>query len=295
MFKKLLFSISLFICAVGFAQKKDIQVVLLSGQSNMQGHGNYDTLDDAVKKRIDNIADRVYLSSSDNPKVIAKPLSFYTMKGEDGKYKFTHHFGPEIFIGLTLAEAHPNQQFLLIKKAVGGTSLYGAWNPNWTTEKANLAERGAARKAMRLYQINLINIHNNLNRLKAEGKSYKIIGMAWMQGESDTNKEITASNYQQNLENLILGFRKEFNLPKLPVVIGQVNPLPRKFKAGPGLVRKGMENIAEKDAEIEVVKTSTDPSWSDYPKHSDNLHYNTIGQQRLGTAFGEKLLELIAK
>ncbi|UMB55486.1 sialate O-acetylesterase [Lutibacter sp. A64] len=238
---------------------------------------------------MEKVADRVLLSTSDNPKIAPKPLSYYTIESE--KYDFNKHFGPEIFIGLTLAEANPNQEYLLIKKAVGGTSLYGAWSANWIEEKADFAERGS-RKQQQLFQAHLQLIDNNLKRLILEGKSYKILGLVWMQGESDTNKEITALSYKENLQNLIKGYRSHLNIENLPFVIGQVNPLPRKFKEGPAMVRDAMEQVSNSDDTIEIVKTSTDKNWNDFPKHSDNLHYNTEGQKRLGTAFANKIITL---
>ena len=36
-----------------------------------------------------------------------------------------------------MAEKYPNDEFIFIKRSVGGTSLYGCWNPDWTYEKAN--------------------------------------------------------------------------------------------------------------------------------------------------------------
>ncbi|WP_303317259.1 sialate O-acetylesterase [Flavivirga abyssicola] len=273
--------------------KKDIHVVLLAGQSNMVGHGNYSALSYDIKKRIEKVSNRVLLSTSDNPKKQAEPLSYYVAVSD--KYSFDMHFGPELLLGLTLAEANPNQYYLLIKKAVGGTSLYGAWNPEWTTEKANLAERGAKRKNLRLFESHILNIKNNLNMLEKTGQSYKVIGLGWLQGESDTNKEITASNYKINLNNLVTSYRKTLSLDNLPIVIGQVNPLSRKFKEGPELVRAAMEAVAEGDDYIEIIKTSTNADWLDYPKHSDNLHYNTEGQKRLGIAFGKALINLCNK
>ncbi|NIJ44833.1 hypothetical protein FHR24_001272 [Wenyingzhuangia heitensis] len=277
----------------GYAQKNTVKVILLAGQSNIQGHGDYDLLEDSVKQRIQKIAHRVYLSTSDNSKIEPKPLSYYTQNDRRGKYNFQHHFGPEIFVGLTMAEAYPNQQFLLIKKAVGGTSLHGAWSANWTQEKANVSEIGAERKALQLYKAHLKNIESNLNRLKQDGKSYQIIGLAWMQGEADTNSQLKANNYQQNLENLIAAYRAELGKLDFPFVIGQINVLPRKYKQGPTIVRKAMETVANKDTNVALIKTSTNPSWLDYPKHSDNIHYNTEGQKRLGTDFGKRLIEFI--
>ena len=198
----------------------------------MVGHGNFDALDENTKKRIAKISDRVLLSSS---KGDAKPLSYYTLKGK--KYKFDKHFGPELFVGLTLAEKFPKKKFLLIKKAVGGTSLYGAWNPNWNQEKSNVSERGEVRKKLKLFSAHINNIQRNLENLKEKGIKYKILGALWLQGESDTNKEITATSYQENLTNLIAAYRTMLSFKEMPFVIGQVNPLPRKYKTGPKQVR----------------------------------------------------------
>lgn len=288
-----LFSLASCKCVAQNSKDNSVQVVLLAGQSNMAGHGNYDALDDELKLRLKKVANRVFLSTSDNPKNEPIPLSYYT--ASSNKYNFNKHFGPELFIGLTLAEANPDQEFLLIKKAVGGTSLYGAWNPNWSQEKANIAERGDERKQLKLFSAHIANIKHNLNRLQSQGKSYQILGLAWMQGESDTNKEITASSYKSNIKNLISEYRTELSLPNLPFVLGQVNVLPRKYKVGPEQVRQAVEAVSKEDRFVSIVKTSTNPDWLDFPKHSDNLHYNVEGQKRLGAAFGEKLLEYSEK
>lgn len=263
------------------SSQEEVHVVLLSGQSNMAGRGISNELNEAIKERVKKVSGRVLLSVSDNSDEKVKPLSLVSKQ-----------FGPELFFGLTLAEANPNQHYLFIKKAVGGTSLYGAWNTEWTQEKANIAERGEVRKSLKLYEEHIKNIQRNLKKLKGEGTSYKILGALWFQGESDTNKEITATSYKENLQKLISGYRKEFD-KKLPFIIGQVNVLPRKYKIGPEQVRNAMLAVANSDSNISIVKTSIDKSWSDYPKHKDNLHYNTEGQKRMGIAFAEKLLALL--
>ena len=62
------------------------------------------------------------------------------------------------------------------------------------------------------------------------------------------------------------------------------------FKEGPDMVRASMLNVAKTIKNCEIIETSTDRSWSDYPKHTDNTHYNTVGQVRLGKAMAEKML-----
>lgn len=277
--KQLFFIISIFLSFTITAQE-EMHIVLLAGQSNMAGRGISSELSTVVKERINKVSDRVLLSTSDSSNEQAKPLS-----------AFTKQFGPELMVGLTLAEANPNQHYLLIKKAVGGTSLYGAWSSEWSQGKANISERGEVRRGLKLFDLHVKNIHRNLNKLKRENKNYKILGLLWFQGESDTNKEITATNYQINIQKLINGYRKEFGKNML-FIIGQINVLPRKYKIGPSQVRNAMSNFANADDNVELVKTSMDDRWLDYPKHKDNLHYNTEGQIRLGVAFANKLIGL---
>jgi len=264
---------------------KDVHVVLLAGQSNMAGAGNFDALDPTEIKRIEKVSSRVSLSYNGSK---AKPLSYYDNEPSE-KYDFLKRFGPEIFIGLILAENNPNQEYLLVKRSQGGTALYGAWNPNWTTGKAKEVEKGK-KQNIQLYDQHIEDIRANLKNLETQDKTYKIIGLAWMQGENDAAKEVSAVTYEENLKVLIKSYRDEFGVEDMPFVIGQINSRYGKFRAkGPEMVRKAMENVASLDAKVDIIKTTIDTSWSDYPKHTDNVHYNAEGQRRLGKAFGKKL------
>ncbi|QHI39252.1 hypothetical protein IMCC3317_46570 [Kordia antarctica] len=270
---------------------KDVQIVLLAGQSNMAGAGNFDELDASEIKRIEKISSRVSLSYNGKP---SKPLSYYDNKPSE-KYGFLKRFGPEIFIGLTLAENNPDQHYVLIKRSQGGTALYGAWNPNWTAEKAKAVEK-PKKQNVQLYATHIEDIRTNLKSLEAQNKTYKIIGLAWMQGENDAAKEISATTYEANLKTLIKSYRDEFNVEDMPFVIGQINSRYGKFKVkGPAMVRQAMEDVANSDENAAIIKTTTNTTWNDYPKHSDNVHYNAEGLKRLGIAFGEKLIALNMK
>ena len=270
-------------------EDKYVQVVLLAGQSNMAGAGNYDKLDTAIQKRIEKASNRVSLIF--NGKKVA-PLSAYKNKPTE-KYNFTKRFGPELLLGLTLAEKYPNKEFLFIKRSQGGTALYGAWNPNWSVEKAKAVEK-KKKQNLKLYQMHISDIKQGLSSLKNEGKKYKIVGFIWMQGENDAARKISATTYQSNLENLINSYRSEFNVPKLPFITGQINSNYGKYKnIGPGVVRNAMQEVANKFNNVAVIETSMDRSWSDFPKHSDNVHYNAEGQKRLGIAFANRLIKLL--
>ena len=289
-FGLILFTVLLLFNCKSHAQKlveEPIQVVLLGGQSNMAGAGNFDELDDSEIKRIEKISDRVSLSFNGKP---VKPLSYFKNKPTE-KYNFLKRFGPEIFIGLTLAEANPTKHYLLIKRSQGGTALYGAWNPEWTAEKAKAVEK-EPKQNMKLYSSHISDIKENIKQLENQGKSFTIIGMAWMQGENDAAREVSARTYEVLLKKLIYSYRTEFEVEEMPFIVGQINSRYGNFDGGPEMVRKAMENVANSDKNVAVIKTTTDTSWSDYPKHTDNVHYNAEGQKRLGIAFANELSSL---
>ncbi|MBU2947150.1 sialate O-acetylesterase [Zobellia uliginosa] len=264
----------------------DVKIVLLAGQSNMAGAGNFDELSPVDLKRIEHISKRVSLSFNGKP---AEPLSYYDNKPNE-KYAFLKRFGPELFMGLTLAERNPYQEFLLIKRSQGGTALYGAWNPNWTAKKAKEVEKGESKQNLKLYDLHITDIKKNIEVLKTQNKTYKIIGLAWMQGENDAAKEISATTYKDNLRILIKSYREDLGNKNLSFVIGQINSRYGKFQEkGPAIVRQAMNEVSASDNQAAIIKTSTDTTWADYPKHTDNVHYNTKGQKRLGIAFANKL------
>ncbi|GAA3617235.1 sialate O-acetylesterase [Flavivirga amylovorans] len=275
-----------------FAQKQvkkyDVHVVLLAGQSNMVGAGNYYELDPETKQRIVKASKKVSLSYNGKT---AQPLSYYN--NTSGKqYNFSKRFGLELMLGATLSEAYPHQEFLFIKRAHGGTSLYGAWNPKWDKSKVLLTEKTEYKQQLKLYDLHISDINQNLEYLKKQSKSYKIIGLGWMQGESDTNNAIAAKKYKNGLKELVNAYRTDLNVPQMPFVLGQINALNRKVENGVDVVRTGMKKFVEQDYFSELVETSTDTLWNDYPKHKDNLHYNTEGLKRLGIAFANGFFDI---
>lgn len=273
-----------------FLESNDVQVVLLAGQSNMAGGGNYDELDDETKKRVEKAAQNVSLSFNGKP---AKPLSYYVNKPTE-KYNFTKRFGPELLLGVSLAEQYPMQEFLLIKRSQGGTALYGAWNPNWDAEKSIAIEKGKFKQSLKLYELHISDIKRNLEILESQNKTYNIFGLAWMQGENDAILWEAAKSYKNNLGELVYSYRKDLNVSEMPFVLGQTNSR-YGVENGAKTVREQMIKFANQDYYSKLIETTTDIEWNDFPKHFDNVHYNTEGQKRLGVAFFEGFLAIQKK
>ena len=179
-----------------------------------------------------------------------------------------------------------------MKTAVGGTALYGAWNPHWSADKMAFIERDEKKRKLKLIEQHHHTIRHHLATLN---KPYQIVGMAWMQGETDTRTQESSSHYLRNLTTLIADYRHAFQTPEMPFVMGQVNMVRSHYKPGITKVREAIATLARQDPYSSMVATSLDPSWSDFPKHKDNTHYNTQGQQRLGTAMAHKLMPYLAR
>ncbi|KXX66851.1 sialate O-acetylesterase [Flammeovirga sp. SJP92] len=283
MMRILLIQFLLLIPSISFAQSQKVYIVLLGGQSNMAGRGQFEELSSINKTRVDNASK--YVSIASGSKNITS-LSFNSLT------KRQSNFGPELFIGIQLHEQFPNREFLLIKEAQGGTSLYGAWNPQWTMEKALIGEIDAKRQNMKLYSKHIQVIKDLLEQLEAKGKEPVLMGMCWMQGEKDSRLEVTASEYGNNLKLFIQSYRQTLKEKNLPFVFGQINCPPRsKFPKGTEVVRQQMSNIEKQIHHTYMIPTTMDSTWQDFPKQDDNVHYNTKGQEKLGTAFGKSLIQ----
>jgi hypothetical protein len=267
-----------------------VNIILMAGQSNMAGAGHYGALSPSIIERINRIKSRVSISTNGE---IPIPIGFTLSPHHLKKYGFAETFGPELFMALTLAEANPTQSYLFVKTASGGTSLYGAWNPNWTAEKAKASEKPHKQK-LKLFEQHIIQVNQQLEELTLKNTPYKILALGWLQGENDAAREMRAVNYQHNLEALFSAYRQNLNQPNLPIIVGQINSTYGNFTQGPALVRNAQKDVTLNDPNSYLVATSTNPKWMDYPKHPDNVHYNTAGQINLGKAFGN-ILNTVAK
>ncbi|WP_163397295.1 sialate O-acetylesterase [Flavobacterium fluviatile] len=100
-------------------------------------------------------------------------------------------------------------------------------------------------------------------------------------------------SYGENLKILIDSYHKEFKIPNLPFVFGQINcPPGKKYTEGVQIVRNEMENVASTVKNTVMVKTDISVDWNHFRKDADNVHYNAEGQKRLGTAFANAYLHV---
>ncbi len=268
------------------AQKKTkIKVFLLAGQSNMEGRARAKNLTKQDRARLKKAQKNVILYYNHNAPI---PLNVNTPAiHTQKKFNAKTMFGPELFFGINLSEKYPNDTIILIKRSKGGMSLYGAWNPNWSLDKAKAMKEDDDPK---LYSDFIAYAKEVLSQYKKD--QYEIEAMLWVQGESDTgtkkNGTLPRDSYEENLKTLIKGVRKEFNSPKLPFII---------FQVGAGKVVKAQKKIAAEDPFVSIITQSKDPNSNDFYERNPRPigHYKYPAMKKIGRRFFDVYIQEYAK
>lgn len=238
--------------------KKPLQIYILAGQSNMQGHAKISTfehigMDAATKPMLDRMIDakgkptvcqRVWISS------IGCAESEQTGKLTAGFGASPEKIGPEFTFGI-YTQMLTDAPILIIKTSWGGKSLHTDFRPpsagpyvfnetllsNLTKQGKDLsAIRAAKEKETGVYYRQMIDhvkyVLSDIQRIIPEYDSsvgFELAGFAWFQGWNDMvdsgtypNRDKTGGydQYSQALAHLIRDVRTELKAPKMPFVIG---------------------------------------------------------------------------
>jgi len=252
------------LCTAALCRGETVKLFLLGGQSNMAGAGRKA---EAPKEMLQ-AHPRVKMWNG------KQFVPFPTGPSERGS------FGPEVGFAHAMAGASGDETIYLVKHAVGGTSLYGDWDPKKGKLYAGFAKKAAAA----------------IKALKADGKTVDVAGMLWMQGEQDSKDSDNpgpAKAYEKNLRNLIATVRKAYN-PQMPFVIGRIHITLLKAKphrgkdfGQAGVVRAAMGTVAETDKLTGMIDTDK------LGLHKDNVHFDTAGQLTMGKDFAKELLRIM--
>jgi len=234
----------------------DYTVFVLGGQSNMEGQAETAQVDKSLRRDYPNTD--LYLFGKrvglfDQPKC-----------------------GPEISFADSISEALHDSRIILVKYAVGGTSLL-AWAPDWDETRAKIAGNESAGPLYR----------NLLGQIATatEGKRVHFGAVLWMQGERDAKFVPAAEQYEAHFLGLIERVRADLRTPDLLFLYGQVNP-PRSTYPGLEQVRQAQLRVQNRIANVRMVDTD------DLSKLADQLHYDAKGQITLGRRFAQAYLSM---
>ncbi len=254
--------------------EKKIHVFLLAGQSNMEGRADGRKLTPRDKERLKKAQSRVQLAFNGEP---LRALNVVEPSAEIAEiYERDRIFGPELFFGVALSEAWPEEKILLIKLSAGATSLYGSWNPDWHVDKAAAMGEESEPK---LYSTLTDYVQQVLSGYEKD--QYEICAMLWVQGETDSRNETAAGEYGNNLSTLVKSIRKDVRREAPPFFLLQV---------GRGAVVEGMKRTAREVPDVTLIPQSPDPASPDFYHKMENGHYDYKGMKRIGERFAEAFL-----
>ena len=214
-----------------------IKVFILAGQSNMEGQAVVDLVGQDYNDGKGTLATLLkdpakrpllqHLSNGDGKWVVRDDV-WCRYQREQGPllagrlgmgfsvYGDPHHFGPELEFGHVIGD-HWENPVLLIKTAWGGKSLYQDFRP--PSSGGTIGP---------YYTKMITEVREALTNLKTDfpeydGRAYELAGFVWYHGWNDgVDPKNAIPEYEQNLVNLIYDVRKEFQSPKLPVVVGEI-------------------------------------------------------------------------
>ena len=260
-FLLLLFALAAMFCGHAVAAQLDakpLQVFILAGQSNMQGHAEVRTFEHIGMDLATEPMLAEMLSADGTPKVCERVwISSIGCADAEQTGKLTAGFGasrekigPEFTFGLYM-QKFTDAPILLIKTSWGGKSLNTDFRPPsaglYVFSEAQLAaveKKGkdvAAMQAEKVaatgvnYRLMVEHVKGVLSDIKRvvpgydAAQGYELAGFAWFQGWNDMVDGDTYpqrdqpggyAGYSEVMAHFIRDVRKDLNAPKLPFVIG---------------------------------------------------------------------------
>lgn len=292
-----------------------VRVFLLAGQSNMQGQGVVD-LDHPqyynsgkgtllrVMSDPENKARYAHVKDADGAWVVRDDVMIrFRTRSEIKKgglsigfagYPGKHHIGPEFQFGHVVGEAF-DEPVLLIKTAWGGKSLFKDFRPP-----------SAGGETGPFYRQMIAEIREALASAADDfpalaGRELKISGFIWMQGWNDMFDEQARSEYEQNLAHLINDVRQEFELPKLPAVIGELGNGGPKASGSMLAIRKAQKAAASRPEFKGTVAFAPTAAFARPAQESPNVGHghhwfgNAESYFLIGDSLGHSVLTLLGK
>lgn len=284
-------------CTSAIEQKSSyLKTVLVLGQSNTIGWGDYDKISSERKTEFQAIKSRFLYLDNFNDQITnyrpTKRLSKKYLKKFD--FLDNRSFCPIYTFAIKYGENNTLDDFLILRMSNAGRSLYGSWNPSPTIATSSLIpnEYNPNRPFNPdnlLYKQTLNKVELARNEAHEMGyKDLKLEGVLFFHGEKDAMQYVSAITYERNLKNFILNLRNDLGIEDLPFIIQQTNAIKLPFVKR---VRIAQENVSKSLNKVVLLPTTMNENFNDYPKYSDKLHYDTEGVILLG----EKSFDLFSK
>lgn len=274
-------------------QSKPIPLILMAGQSNMDGMGWSDWLPESLNRQQ---ADR-WIYSPTRQKDGYSPDRFcrwyplepgfgYGVQHSRNGVHLSDRFGVELTFSERMRELRPDLSLALIKVAKGGSSLCPDPPSDWGTWDPGLTDRGVQNQ---FHYLEHAMRHARSLPIPETDKtvSSRPSLFIWIQGESDAafGKEI-ATEYEWRLRAFLKRIRLLAADPVLPVLLVEVTTLGRLENGKPSMPWAEMINRAQEQVAGEEPNTHR-ISLPKPHKLQDPWHYDSTTLQALGERLAE--------
>lgn len=252
------------------------KVILLAGQSNMEGH-------DAMLTDLSADVRKDYLSGHDNVLIYFDCTYVKNYSGgaantsggafvpvKFGQAKTKSNLGPEVGLAKYLGENDPDTYYYLIKSCEGSSSLSVHWSGNGSCLKTFLEDVDAA-----------------LEVLKAQEIEFEIVGMLWAQGESDAGDGANSATYKKLTEKLIDTVSTRYADYISEKGFSWIDSgISNSYWKNPGIINSAKKAVVDSNPMYRYVSAS-----ETLPK-VNNYHYTAESYLKLGEEFGKAVIDV---
>ena len=263
--------------------KQDISVVLLGGQSNMEGNAWHEYL-----KSDTNYAeyltgyDGIKMSYANHEDDANKAPNFQKVRiGYGGARSNPENtFGPDLGMAKALHDGGYDGKVVFIKFAIGDTSFY----PRDDSGRTWRANSGKLYKGLVTY------VNACLDEL-SESYNVSLDAMCWMQGESDTKSQKAVDAYENSVKDFVNALRNEFSQynPEFMFYDAFIKwPYEWEFNR-PSLINDIKEKLAEDNLHYSVIDTISAKLTCDKEPYGsvDLAHFDAASAIKLGQMFAQ--------
>ncbi len=286
------------------AADKPVQVFILAGQSNMEGHGvvKADPNRNGGQGSLEHVAKSP--ATGERFKHLLDPEGGWAVRDDvwihylDRKGKLTAGYGvnqdrigPELGFGFVVGEAY-DQPVLLIKLAWGGKSLGKDFRPPSAGGEVGPYYREVVERTKAV----LANLKTEFPEFGDRG--YELAGFGWHQGWNDRVNQAFNDEYETNMAHFIRDIRKDLGAEKLPFVIAETGMSGPEEKHPRALsLMKAQAAVAEhEEFRGNVAFVGTKEFWRDRDQSpsGQGYHWNTNSETYylIGQAMGTAMLKL---
>lgn len=281
---------------------KKAKIIVLSGQSNAVGVGHVKCLErNFTDEKIEE-----YFKGYKNIKI-----NYYSHDKKSDGFTITttgctelhkNTIGPELGMAEYLNSKFPNEEYFIVKFAIGGASMYREFLSPSSGGYYNVKEfkneyegfidaffNSQPIKAGWCYNGLVSVLNDSITYLKDNGFEPEIIRFCWMQGESDACSLEDVNNYQVYFDNFINDLKKEFSgyLKNCTFVDAGISNIWNYYKEM-NIFKKEYAKKHDRFIYVDTIENGLTTQYEPV-EEPDIYHYDSESIIRLGKLFVESI------